>query len=330
MKVSFFERRPQKSYFSIEGIFHTIKQSLPAFITVNTVASRYYSIGLINRIRIGLEARTKQGDVNHITGDINFLALFLNRRKTILTIHDCGNVRDKTGLRHFVLWFFWYYLPLKKLKYITVISSETKQELLKTIKIDPDKINIIYNCIQPIFKPCLKEFNKLCPVILQIGTARNKNLERLIPALENIPCRLVIIGAIGSSIVNLLKVNRIEYSTKTGLSTEEIYEQYCHADIVTFVSTYEGFGLPIVEANATGRPVITSDVSCMPEVAGNSALLINPDSISSIRQGILKLIDDENLRSRLIQSGFENVKRFESKKIAQEYARLYQEVFSKS
>jgi glycosyltransferase involved in cell wall biosynthesis len=96
---------------------------------------------------------------------------------------------------------------------------------------------------------------------------------------------------------------------------------------VVFASTYEGFGMPIVEANATGRPVVTSNIGPMPEVAGSAACLVDPFDCSSIREGIVRVIGDADYRSHLVAGGFENVKRFQADVIAAQYAAVYREVF---
>jgi glycosyltransferase involved in cell wall biosynthesis len=96
--------------------------------------------------------------------------------------------------------------------------------------------------------------------------------------------------------------------------------------MVVFVSTYEGFGLPIVEANATGRPVITSNICSMPEIAGSAACLVDPSDCSSIRQGILRVMNDDGYRAGLVAMGFDNVKRFRASLIAAQYAELYHDI----
>jgi len=94
------------------------------------------------------------------------------------------------------------------------------------------------------------------------------------------------------------------------------------------VSTYEGFGLPIVEANAVGRPVITSNVCSMPEVAGDAAFLVDPFDVEDIRRGVLLLINDSHLRRDLVRRGFLNVRRFSIESVATQYRSLYDELSS--
>jgi len=98
---------------------------------------------------------------------------------------------------------------------------------------------------------------------------------------------------------------------------------YRDADVVALVSTYEGFGLPILEGNATGRPVVTSNVYSMPEVAGGSACLVDPFNIASIRHGFIRVFTDEAYRTSLVEAGLDNVGRFRSFAVAQAYASVY-------
>ncbi|PZR04182.1 MAG: glycosyltransferase family 1 protein, partial [Flavobacterium psychrophilum] len=113
------------------------------------------------------------------------------------------------------------------------------------------------------------------------------------------------------------------------LTDEEILDKYKSADIVSFVSTYEGFGMPIVEANAIGRVVITSRILSMPEVAGNAAHLVDPYDVQSIRDGIIKVITDAQYRNALIANGYLNRQRFSAETIALQYAAIYHHLHSK-
>ena len=103
-------------------------------------------------------------------------------------------------------------------------------------------------------------------------------------------------------------------------------ERYRKCDLVAFASTYEGFGMPILEANTVERPVIAGNVCSMPEVAGDAACLVDPYDVSSIRAGILRVIEDADYRESLMAAGRENRKRFQADVIANQYASLYREL----
>ena len=124
-----------------------------------------------------------------------------------------------------------------------------------------------------------------------------------------------------------MKQNNIDFENITkSIPDEEVVELYKQCDIVSFVSTFEGFGMPIIEANAIGRVVVTSNTSSMPEVAANAAEFVNPLDINSIRIGFFNVINDDAKREQLIQNGFHNIKRFDSQKIANEYFDLYRKI----
>ncbi len=113
-----------------------------------------------------------------------------------------------------------------------------------------------------------------------------------------------------------LKASGISYSYRTNLSESEILAAYHQADIVSLVSTYEGFGLPIIEAQAIGRAVIAGNVASMPEVAGEGACLVDPHDVTAIRSGILRIINEPGYRNAIVEQGFQNVKRFDPQLIA--------------
>ena len=102
-----------------------------------------------------------------------------------------------------------------------------------------------------------------------------------------------------------------------------LIEKYRSADMVAMCSTHEGFGMPILEAQATGRVVLTSNCSSMPDVAGAGALLVDPYSVTSMKEGIQKLCTDAELRNQLILEGFKNTQRFLPEEIAKQYLALY-------
>jgi len=244
-----------------------------------------------------------------------------------LTIHDLTILRTRKGLRRFIIKKLFFDLPVKKTKYITAISEATKKEIVQSTNCDEQKIRVIENPLQDIlYLDAKKTFNAQCPTILQIGTAPHKNIENLVKALKGVNCRLRIIGKLNDEVLNELKINKIEFTNDFDLDDGEIKDEYQKADIVAFCSIYEGFGLPIIEAQAMHTPVLTSNLSPMKEVAGDGAVLVNPEDILSIRDGISRIIKDESLRNKLIAQGLKNIKRFETSRIASQYESLYREI----
>ncbi|HYF31980.1 MAG TPA: glycosyltransferase family 1 protein [Chitinophagaceae bacterium] len=326
--VTFFHRKPRPvGNYSVEFIFEDVRKRLASQIEARTSFSKYESTGLFKRLYNCMEAAFRQKGVNHVTGDVNYLGLWLSRRHTIHTVLDCVYLTNSSGIKHKVLKLFWLGIPVKRSKYITAISTSTKNEILQHVSCDPDKIKVIYVAISERFQRKDRPFNKGCPRILQIGAAPNKNIPRLIEALQGIPCILEIIGKQSDEYERMLKEKNIRYEYKWGLSDDEMLQRYEAADIIALVSTYEGFGMPILEGQAVGRPVITANVYSMPEVAGDAACLADPFDVASIRNGIVKIIQDDAYRQSLVEKGFENVKRFDPQKIALEYFALYKDVY---
>lgn len=326
-RVVFFQRKARSvGNYSIEFIFDNVRKLLKERIAATTVYSLYESSGLLKRLYNCLDASRKQGDVNHVTGDINYIGLLLKGSKTIHTIHDCVFVVASTGIKRAVLKYFWLTIPVGRSKFITAVSAATKKEILRHVHCNPDKIVVIPNAISTKFVFKLKPFNKTNPVILQVGAAHNKNIPRLIEALKGISCTLCIVGQQNKEYEMLLQEHQIKYVYQWGLTDQEMIDKYAEADIITLVSTYEGFGMPILEAQATGRPVITSNILSMPEVAGDAACLVDPENIDSIREGFNKIIHDDSYREKLIEKGFNNIKRFDPENIAMQYFALYQQI----
>jgi glycosyltransferase involved in cell wall biosynthesis len=324
--IVFFQRKPYDFHKSIEIIFEDVRQRLNGKIVPVKKIFSWYSKGVLDRIKIVLEAKRNQGDVNHITGDIHFAAILLKKKRTLLTVHDCGMLSSSKGIKHALLKFFWFTLPLKKVALVTVVSEATKDELIKYTGYNADKIKVIPNAVSDAFAFCPKPFNSNKPVILQVGTTPNKNLHRLVEALKGLPCHLHIIGNVPVDMQNKMREYQISYSAMANLTDAEMVEQYKNCDLLSFVSTYEGFGMPIIEANATGRPVVTSNILSMPSVAADAACLVDPYNIDSIRQGIQKVIQDGIYRDQLIQNGLKNCQRYNAGHIANMYLELYRQL----
>jgi len=325
MKVTYFHRNPVQGGYSLERVFADVRKSIPVEVEYKVVTSRYSGARPDHLLYNMIEARKRQGDINHITGDIHYVANFFDPKKTLLTIHDCGGLHNLTGIKLAIYKFLWYHLPIYRSKFVTVISSFTAAEVCKYVPYAKDKIRIVHDPVSEDFAYEPKQFNKR-PIILQFGTYTNKNLNRVIQALEGIPCLLDIIGKIDDTQKALLSKFKIDYTNSFNLTDAQIVQKYKDCDMVMFASTYEGFGMPIVEANATGRPVITSNICSMPEVADDAACIVDPYDISNIRAGVLRVIQDADYRQKLIENGLKNVQRFKVKNIALQYLTLYREI----
>jgi glycosyltransferase involved in cell wall biosynthesis len=121
--------------------------------------------------------------------------------------------------------------------------------------------------------------------------------------------------------------HRVTFENFVGIDHAAVRELYANADIISFPSTYEGFGMPILEGQAVGRPILTSDLEPMRSVAGTGgAMFVDPRSVQAIREGFAALMADSALRSRLVAAGKENCSRFTLEAITASYLALYRAI----
>lgn len=323
-------RRPRPTDFSVERLDADIRTNLPEDCRVTVHPCRNASLGFLPRLADALAARRTKGDVFHVTGDVHYLTLFLDRRRTVLTVLDLVSLTNARGLRRWGLWLLWYWLPVRRVSAIVCISEATRDALLRETGCDPEKVVVIPCCVSPEFRPKAKPFNAACPRVLQVGTFPNKNVDRVIDALAGLDVCLVIVGVLTDAQREALARANLDYENHVGLSREALRAQYEACDLLVFASTYEGFGLPIVEAQAVGRPVVTSNVASMPEVSGGAACLVDPLDVDSIRQGVRRIIDDSVYRQSLIDQGLRNAKRFAAPEVAERYAILYRRLAARA
>jgi glycosyltransferase involved in cell wall biosynthesis len=258
--------------------------------------------------------------------------LALPAERSILTIHDLVFLHTYKGItRKFLKWIF-LDLPVKKARTITTISEKSKQEILQHSTCTPGKVHLIPNPVDPALSSTSSQHHSIAgatdsniPRILFLGTKPNKNLELSIEALYTLNIHLRIIGNITAQQHLLLKKFNIDYSAAQHLSDAELINEYHQADIILFPSTYEGFGLPLLEGFQSGKPVITSNIPPMSDIAGNAALLVDPFSLDSIRGGIKQLLQDVSLRNELVKRGFEKASAYHPTIIASQYVDLWKQ-----
>ncbi|TYP91078.1 glycosyltransferase involved in cell wall biosynthesis [Sphingobacterium allocomposti] len=328
MEIKYFFRHKSVG-FSIQHVFGTLMTEMEKRATVDKThmpSSRSMPWDVVRNSVYAYKHRNKKG-INHISGHVHEILLGLIKQKTILTIHDLvfiDNVRNP--VKRLYKWLFWLYLPIKIADKVTCISAHTKENVLRHIK--TDKITVIHNPLNIRYQYAQKAFRLSKPVILHVGTGWNKNLKRTITALKDTPCHLRILGKIDEDMKTYLHKAKIEFSNVYNLSDEEVRQEYIDCDIVSFPSLYEGFGMPIIEGQATGRVVLTSRIKPLTEISGNAVQYVDPTDVNSIRMGFEKIIKDEAYREGLIRMGLKNIERFRVKEIAKQYLEIYKEVMN--
>lgn len=239
------------------------------------------------------------------------------------------------------------YLSAKTSNKIITISESVKEEIIKIYKIKEEKIEVIYLGVDGVFNPINKEFAKRKikekfninnKFILYVGWIHTRrNIERLLKAFKKVKneipekYNLVLIGTIIWPYINLNKllyelnlkedVTYIDY-----VSDEDLVLLYNAAELFIYPSLYEGFGLPLLEAMACGCPVVTSNLSSLPEVVRDAGYLINPYDEDEIAKAMLEILKNENLKENLIKKGLERIKKFSWRKTAEETLEVYKEV----
>lgn len=323
MHIHLFFRKPTSGFFSIENVFQTVLPSLKkATIKVDVLYMPKSGAGLATIFHNLIFTCKRKAKLNHITGDIHYIAL-VTGRNTVLTIHDIGSALEGAFLKKWYIRLFWFYIPVFFVKHVTVISEFTKKQLIQLIPFAKNKVSVVPNAIHSDFVYTSKKFNETCPSILCVGTKKNKNLPNIIESLKDINCHLFIIGKLNANQIKSLENHQINYTNKSDLTNEEVVQAYQNCDILCFPSTYEGFGMPIIEAQATGRPVLTSSFGAMREIAKDSACLVDPYNVDSIKQGLVKIIFDKKYREDLIERGLKNANRFQIDTVANQYLSIY-------
>lgn len=210
---------------------------------------------------------------------------------------------------------------------IITISEFSKNEISELLKVSKEKISVIY--CAPSFSEYKVDFVKIknkykisSPYLLYVGTIEpRKNIVRLVKSFEllkknfNLPHKLVLAGSVGWKTENIIKtINKSSFRDDiilTGyISEEEKNTLYTNSEIFVFPSLYEGFGIPPLEAMHFGCPVVCSNVASLPEIVGEAAELVNPFDEITIAEGIIKVLNNKNYRSKLIESGYIQEQKF--------------------
>jgi glycosyltransferase involved in cell wall biosynthesis len=243
-------------------------------------------------------------------------------------------------------YYYQYALPflLKQSQGIICVSEATKEDIVKNYGLEPDSLDVVYNGYdQNLFYPqadnaLLRQYN-LDKYLLYVGDMRfYKNLSRCLEAFDSLPGKdyqFVITGKKDDFFYPEIKRQTAKLAAQERIifldyvPSAELPKLYSLAQGLVFASLYEGFGLPVLEAMACGCPVITSNVTSMPEVGGDSVLYVDPYNVENIAQGMYQLLTNEELRTNLRHQGLARAKLFSWSKTAKGVRQVWEKCLEK-
>lgn len=287
----------------------------------------------------------KRRDID-LLHSLAFTSPLLNNVKTVVTVHDLAFYYYPETIS-FVKKL--YYRPvfkrsIKSAQRVITVSETVRKELIDAFRLIPESVISVPEAVSEefLFVPSTEIIEKKCkklgvhkPYILTVGTLEpRKNLLMLIEAFNllkkevNIPHKLTVAGKKGWLKLKDEKNKKLFDEANdiifTGyIDQEDMPALYAGADFFLFPSLYEGFGLPLLEAFASGVPVITSDIPVHREVCGNAALFINPNDAVQWKEAILSLLDDSDTQNNLKEKGLQRVQEFSWKKAAEKTLEVY-------
>jgi glycosyltransferase involved in cell wall biosynthesis len=269
--------------------------------------------------------------------------------RTLLTVHDLSFARDPESAVPVLRAYLNQVVPrsVARASHVLADSQATRADLIELYGTPPEKISVLYSGVNEVFQP-VRDPAMLqavrgryalgpAPFILAVGTLQpRKNYARLIQAfalLREPDLRLVIAGGRGWLYDSIFaEVDRLGLGQRVlfpgFVADPDLPALYSAASVLAYPSTYEGFGLPILEAFACGTPVVTSTASSLPEVAGQAALLVAPTDTDALAQALRIALSDTAVRTRLIEAGQERARLFSWDKSARALLSLYHHLVS--
>ena len=245
--------------------------------------------------------------------------------KQLAVIHDINYEHYPNDVPFLERKYYKHFFPkfAQKATRIATVSEFSKNDIIETYTIDPSKIDIVYNGCNELYTPIndltkqqtKQKFSQNCDYFLFVGALHpRKNISRLFQAFDKFKddqsstIKMVVVGVkyywtseIKHTYLNMKHKDDVIFTGR--LSTEDLKNVLGSAFAMTYVPYFEGFGIPILEAMNCDTPVITSNITSMPEVAQDAALLVDPFSVESIANAMLYIYKDEDMRNKLIEKG---------------------------
>jgi glycosyltransferase involved in cell wall biosynthesis len=292
-----------------------------------------------------LPLQTRRDNIDVFHGTVNTLPFGL-RAPTVVTVHDLAFMRfpEQVTKKRYHYLKFMVGSSVRRADLVLTPSEATRRDVAELYGIDPDRVLVTPLGVDPGFRPSSPEqlaairerFGLARPYILTVGTIEpRKNLARLVQAFARVsgdfPHDLVLVGPAGwlmdeieDAIAGSGVATRVR---RTGFADDAaLAALYGGADAVAMPSLYEGFGLPVLEAMASGAPILTSNISALPEVAGEAAELVDPTCVDSIAEGLSALLGSESRRDGLRRFGLQRAAQFTWDRTAALTVAAYQRV----
>lgn len=255
------------------------------------------------------------------------------RALNITTVHDFTYELFGRGVAQKV--HSWQkFNAIRKADAIVSISENTKRDILHFLPdVNPNKIRVIYNGVSNDYKPIANgKYKDLGNYVIFVGSRQlYKNFHFVVDSIKDREFSLAIVGgSLSEDEMNLLdsRLGKERYKYMGYLSNQDLNELYNACFCLAYPSTYEGFGIPVIEAQRAGCPVIAYNSSSIPEIIGETPLLLKEINTQEF-QNKLNMIKDSTIRKSIIDAGFENSRRFSWDKMGDEYITLYKELLNK-
>jgi len=271
-----------------------------------------------------------------------FITPFLKRKGTIYvtTIHDLLSFSKEFTNRYVeLLYKFAVYVAIKKSDVILTDSNTVKNELMEKFNLPSSRIEVLYIALSDVFlnmdlrneKDILKKYDLLDKKYILSGAwlRKRKNIPSLVKAFESISddypdLKLVLVGSISNEEKALLTNNKNVIFTGYA-KDEELPVLYKNALLFVYPSLYEGFGIPILEAQSCGTPLLLSDIPVLREVAGDAAIFCEPTT-EGIFEKLKEILQDQDMQKQLIEKGYNNIKRFDEDIICNQFQQIIKDL----
>lgn len=322
----------------------------PANAAGSSLRWSYLLPGLLTVGQLEIADRARRQALDLVHDPTGVMPLLLTRASRVLTIHDAiPYVYPETSTRlDRLIYHVWLPYAVRAADAVLTDSHQSREDIVKHLAISPEKVAIVPLAAARSFRPVadaavrqtLSKYDVTQPYLLYVGAlAPRKNLPRLLAAYAQLRSwstrwTLVIVGAQkwrSSPIFETVQRLELEpYMHFTGyVDDDDLPALYAGADLFAFPSLYEGFGLPVLEAMACGTPVVTSNTSSLPDVAGDAAILVDPYDVDAIADAMRRVLSDPALAQDLRERGLVRSAQFSWERTARETVAVYEKALGR-